>query len=192
MSVENNAEKFRETRIKGLVIVDFPYNLDERGFLQEFYRENEFEFAGHKFTSPHGALSFSKPGVIRGIHTEEWTKLAIPVTGEMLGAYVDTREDSETFGQVHTEVFNYSDPDVRHQAVLIPPGVGNSICVTGNQGVMYVYLNSEYWEPDRAKGVSLFDPDLNIKWPVKNPIVSDRDRNNPTLRELFPHKFGDK
>ena len=53
----------------------------------------------------------------------------------------------------------------------------------------YFYLIDEYWDDAKAKGVAWDDPDLNIKWPIKDPILSERDRSNPTLRQSFPEKF---
>jgi dTDP-4-dehydrorhamnose 3,5-epimerase len=53
----------------------------------------------------------------------------------------------------------------------------------------YFYLIDEYWDDSKARGVAWDDPDLNIKWPIKNPILSERDKNNPTLRETFPEKY---
>jgi len=52
-----------------------------------------------------------------------------------------------------------------------------------------MYLVDEYWNDSKARGIAWDDPDLAIDWPVKNPILSDRDRKNPTLRERFPDKF---
>jgi dTDP-4-dehydrorhamnose 3,5-epimerase len=53
----------------------------------------------------------------------------------------------------------------------------------------YFYLIDEYWDDTKARGIAWDDPDLKIKWPIKNPILSERDKHNPTLRQLFPEKF---
>jgi dTDP-4-dehydrorhamnose 3,5-epimerase len=53
----------------------------------------------------------------------------------------------------------------------------------------YFYLIDEFWDDAKAKGVAWNDPDLAIKWPIDNPILSERDKNNPPLRVLFPDKF---
>ena len=52
-----------------------------------------------------------------------------------------------------------------------------------------MYLVDEYWDNSKARGIIYNDPDLAINWPVSDPIISDRDRENPTLRELYPEKF---
>jgi len=192
MNPETKPNKISETEIEGLLVVEYPFYSDERGFLQEMFRKNEFEVAGCRFDTLHTAISYSRPKVLRGIHTEEWYKYVIPLTGKMFAAYVDTRPDSKTFGYVHTEVFDYTNIETRHRGVLLPPGVGNSIGVMGNEGVLYLYSNEDYWEKDKARGINLYDPDLNIDWPVADPVVSERDQHNPDLRDLYPHKFKNK
>jgi dTDP-4-dehydrorhamnose 3,5-epimerase len=52
-----------------------------------------------------------------------------------------------------------------------------------------MYLVSEYWDDTKAKGIAWDDPDLAIDWPVRKPILSERDKTNPTLRQLYPRKF---
>ena len=189
MTIEQKSEIFKETPIPGLIIINKPIILDERGFLEEFFKDSEFGKLGNPFKGVHGALSGSKPGVIRGIHTEGWKKLIFPITGHMFGAYPDTRIDSPTFGKVYTMEFDNSGFDSQRFALIIPPGVGNSICVIGNEPVLYIYFNEQEWEPSKAKGIAWNDPDFNIKWPIHNPILSERDKSNPTLRHLYPEKF---
>src|SRR3972149_10717874 len=189
MKLENKKSVFIETPIPGLVIINKPIYVDERGSLQEFLKNSEFKREGHLFHGEHAAISCSLPGIIRGIHTEEWNKLIVPITGKMFAAYADTRINSPTFGKVFTYEFDNTKPKTKRTALIIPSGVGNSICVVDDQPVYYVYLNSEEWESSKAKGIAWDDPDLNINWPVKDPIISERDKNNPRLRDVFPEKF---
>jgi dTDP-4-dehydrorhamnose 3,5-epimerase len=107
----------------------------------------------------------------------------------MFAAYVDVRPDSPTFGKYET--FNFDNDDLKstHKAIFIPAGIGNSVCVTGETPVNYFYALDRYWEKGNEQGIAWDDPDLNIPWPVKNPIISERDRNNPNLCDLFPEKF---
>jgi len=180
---------FVETPIKGLVVINKPINTDNRGFLQEMFKSSEYKLHGFEYNPLHAALSGSKPNVLRGIHTENWAKLIMPLTGKMFGAYADVRPDSKTFGKVFTMEFDNRDLYAQRKILLIPPGVGNSICVIGNEPVLYMYLNEKEWTPEGARGVLYNDPDLNIGWPIDIPIISERDQNNPTLRQLYPEKF---
>ncbi|MBU0569260.1 dTDP-4-dehydrorhamnose 3,5-epimerase family protein [Patescibacteria group bacterium] len=180
----------KKTSIPRLLIIERPVFSDSRGFFHEIFRLNDLEkFSGVKFNPVQWSHSVSLPGVIRAIHSEQWHKLVYPISGKMFGAYVDVRPDSKTFGKVETVIFDNESAESRHTAVFIPPGVGNSICVMGEVPVHYTYLVSEYWDNSKAQGIAWNDPDLAIDWPVKNPIISDRDKNNPTLRQLFPEKF---
>ncbi len=180
----------KKTSISGLFLIERPTFADERGFFHEVFRLNELEKAtGRKFRPVQWNHSYSYPQVIRAIHTEKWQKIIYPVTGCMFAAFVDAREKSRTFGKVITFTFDNTKKDSFHTAVYIAPGIGNSLCVVGKEPLHYMYMVDEYWDDSKAKGIAWDDPDLAIKWPVKKPIISERDRNNATLRRLFPEKF---
>lgn len=176
----------RTTQIPGLLVLERPTHRDERGFFREVFHMDELEAAaGLRFRVAQWNHSFSRPGVIRALHAENWNKLVYPVTGRMFAAIADIRPQSETFGQVATFIFDGQD----HKALFIPRGLANSICVIGDEPVHYMYLVDAYYDGTDTTAVAWDDPDLAIDWPVKDPIISQRDRNNPTLRQLFPHKF---
>ncbi len=179
------------TGIKGVVIIQRPINSDTRGFFHEIYRKEELrEATGVDFSPIQWSHSFSHPNVNRAIHTENWNKLIYPVTGKLFAPIVDLRTDSATFGKVEYITIDNTLAESKRQALFLPKGgIGNSVCALGSENLHYMYLVDEYWDDSKAKGVLWNDPDLNIKWPVENPILSERDKNNPTLRELFPEKF---
>jgi len=188
--VARTSQIISKTSIPGLLVIQRPVYSDNRGFFHEIFRLNELEGAlGVAFRPVQASHSLSLPRVIRAIHTEGWNKLIYPVTGKMFTAIVDVRPKSKTFGRVETFTFDNTKKDSPHSAVFIAKGLGNSLCVAGEEPVDYVYLVDEYWDDKKAQGIAWDDPDLNIKWPVKNPIISDRDRNNSTLREIYPEKF---
>ena len=191
--VANPSTFIRKTSIAGVLVVERPVYKDNRGFFHEIFRLNDLEKeAGIKFRPVQWSHAKSLPGVIRAIHTEGWNKLIYPSTGKMFAPIVDVRPESKTFGRVETFIFDNTKDDSPQSALFLPKGMGNSVCVMGSQPVDYIYLVDEYWDDKKAQGIAWDDPDLNIKWPVKNPIISARDRNNPTLRELYPEKFTKK
>lgn len=174
----------RYTSISGLLIVKRPTFYDERGFFREVVRISDLERENISFTPVQVNHSKSFPRVLRALHAEEWNKLVFPVTGKMFSAVVDIRPESDSFSKIETFKFSADDP----YALFISKGLANSVCVLGNTPVHYIYLTDAYYtRPGRA--IAWNDPDLAIDWPVKNPIISDRDRNNPRLRDLFPEKF---
>lgn len=175
-----------ETSLKGVFKLTRKTFPDERGFFREVFHLDELEKAiGFEFKPVQMNHSLSKPFVIRALHAEEWNKLVYPVTGEMFAAVVDIREDSPSFGQVET--FEFSEDD--RFALFIPVGFANSICNIGSEDVNYIYLVDKYYDGTDTTAIAWDDPDVGVNWPVKNPILSKRDKNNPRLRDLFPDKF---
>jgi dTDP-4-dehydrorhamnose 3,5-epimerase len=184
-------DNIKKTSIPGVAIIEMPVHSDFRGFFHEIFRQNELkEEIGFEFNPIQWSHSMSHPGVIRAIHTEDWNKLVYPVTGILYAPIVDLRPESPAFGKIEYITIDNSKEDSPRQAIFLPKGgIGNSICVLGNEDLHYLYLVDEYWDTSKAKGVAWDDPDLNIKWPVENPILSERDKHNLSLRELFPEKF---
>jgi dTDP-4-dehydrorhamnose 3,5-epimerase len=175
-----------KTSIPGLLIVERPTHADERGFFREVFRLDELEAEiGFKFNIVQANHSHSLPKVIRALHAENWNKLVYPVSGKAFVAIVDIRPDSPTFGKFET--FNFDEST--HRALFIPKGLANSICVVGDVPVDYLYLVDAYYTGEDVRAIAWNDPDLKIPWPIQNPIISERDKNNPKLRDLFPEKF---
>ena len=189
VEIIRNNETIKPTRIDGLFVIERPTFPDERGFFHEVVRMNELKDAGVDFKPVQISHSRSEPRVIRAIHSEEWSKLVYPVSGKLFIAIADVDPESKTFGLVETFNFDSDASNSTHVALLLPPGIGNSLCVVGDKPVDYIYAVTEYWDNSKATGIAWDDPDLKIDWPIKNPIISDRDRNNPTLRQLYPEKF---
>jgi dTDP-4-dehydrorhamnose 3,5-epimerase len=176
----------RELSIPGLFVVERPTVRDERGFFREVVRWDELETAiGREFRPVQWNHSVSAPGVLRALHAEAWNKLVYPVTGTMFAAVVDIRPERDTFATVEEITLDASEP----RALFIPSGLANSICVSGTEPVHYLYLVDSYYDGSDTRAVAWDDPDLAIDWPVARPVLSERDRSNPTLRELFPERF---
>lgn len=174
------------TSLSGLFVIERPTHRDDRGFFREVARWDELaEASGHAFAPVQWNHSVSKPRVIRALHAENWNKMVYPVTGRMFAAVVDIRPDRPTFGRVETFEFDEETP----RALFVSAGLANSICVVGDKPVHYLYLVDAYYDGSDTRAVAWDDPDLAIAWPVKDPIISERDRNNPKLRDLFPEKF---
>lgn len=178
-----------KTSISGLFVIERPTYPDERGFFREIFRLDELEQeAGIKFNILQANHARSYPNVIRGLHAESWNKLVYPIRGKVFSVIADIRPDSPTFAKCETfRIDNNS-----HKALFIARGLANSVCVDGKEIADYLYLVDAYYGGKDTRAVAWDDPDLAIDWPIKNPLISDRDRNNPTLRELFPEKFKDK
>lgn len=180
------SDVIKKTSILGLLILERPIFEDERGFFREIFHKDELEeMSGVSFDGVQMNHSHSKQNVLRGIHAEKWNKIVYPLNGEVFVAIVDIRENSETFGKVETLVIN----DQNRVGLFIPEGLANSLCVTSEVAVDYIYLVDKYYDGSDTRAIAWDDPDLKINWPVENPIISKRDKDNPKLRDLFPEKF---
>lgn len=184
--LDKSNQFIKKTSIPGLLILERPIFKDERGFFREIFHKNELEAViGGKFDGVQVNHSRSMPKVLRGLHAEKWNKIISPVTGEAFLAIIDIRPDSETFGKYETFLIN----DNNRISLFLPVGLANSVCVTSDEPVDYFYVVDAYYDGSDTRAIAWNDPDLNIAWPITDPIISDRDKNNPKLRDLFPEKF---
>lgn len=186
MSSETNAqETIKPTSLPGVFLIERPTFPDERGSFQEIVRLPDLEaLVGEQIIVRQINKSISKPGVLRGIHIAPWGKLIHCYAGKVFQVVVDCREDSETFGKAFTCELGGE----KSQTIWLPPNCGNGFCVLGDQTVVYSYSVTEVFQPGKEKGLLWNDPQVSpqINWPVKSPELSDKDKVNPTLKELFP------
>jgi dTDP-4-dehydrorhamnose 3,5-epimerase len=175
------------TDIEGLLVVRWDTRQDERGFFRQTYQVRELtEALGREPVLRQGNHSRSVPGALRGFHAEPWDKLIYVVRGTAVAAVADIRPDSPTFAEARS--FTLGDPPAGERIRLfISQGLANSFCTFGDAPVDYLYDVTDYWRPGIDKlSVAWDDPDLAVEWPVAAPVLSDADRANPTLRDLFP------
>ena len=145
---------------------------DYRGELCTIYKKDEYPI---KIDFNHDKISTSRKNVIRGIHGDDksW-KLVTCLYGDLYFVVVDNRENSKTYLQWDWIILN----DKNKKMVLLPPGFGNSFCVLSNYSIfMYKWsYDGEYADVDEQFSLKWDDPRLNINWPIKNPILSERDK----------------
>jgi len=171
-----------EAPIKGIYLLRSPERSDNRGVFHQVYRHSDFRDAsGIDFRPVQMNRSTSHRKVIRALHAEPWNKLVYPATGIMYAALLDIRPDSKTFGQYCAFTFGDSD----RYGLYVPKGVANSICVTGNSDVDYIYLVDEEYTGKPTRGIAWNDPDLSIPWPIVDPVMSDSDSKHPPLGDLI-------
>ena len=145
---------------------------DQRGELWTIYKKDEYPI---KIDFNHDKISTSRKNVIRGIHGDDksW-KLVTCLYGDLYFVVVDNRKNSKTYLQWDWIILN----DKNKKMVLLPPGFGNSFCVLSNYSIfMYKWsYDGEYADVDEQFSLKWDDPRLNINWPIKNPILSERDK----------------
>ncbi|HEY4963528.1 MAG TPA: dTDP-4-dehydrorhamnose 3,5-epimerase [Candidatus Saccharimonadales bacterium] len=178
--------KVTESIIPGLFVIDLVVHGDVRGWFKENYQKEKMEALGlPKFEVVQNNFSYNEEkGVTRGLHAEPWEKFISVTNGIVFGAWVDLRK-GESFGRVLTLPIS---PGI---AVFVPRGIANGY-QTLEPNITYSYLVNDHWSADAKYGaVNLFDPNLDIKWPIEQSkaIVSDKDKAHPVLADVSPMEF---
>jgi len=181
------------TKINGLYYLPYNYFPDDRGFFAEIGHTHKIE-AVTKTPFKIAQLNHSRSltNVVRGMHAEGWQKLVSVLNGVAFTALADVRPDSDTFLKVETFLLGISDKALKG-SLFIEAGIANSVCVMDTP-VDYLYAVDKLYkdrDPSGDQAISVFDPDLNIPWPLakEKMIISDRDKQAVTLRKKFPEKF---
>lgn len=176
--------KFSRTTLPGVWLIELELREDERGFLARTYCENEFSEHGLNTRWTQCNLTLTcKRGMIRGMHFQADPKPEIKLircaTGAIFDVLVDVRRNSATFGK--WEGFELSGENRR--MLYVPGGFAHGFqCLTDNCEVFYQM--SEFFVPELARGVRWNDSQVGIRWPIANPILSDRDKSLPLLSEV--------
>jgi dTDP-4-dehydrorhamnose 3,5-epimerase len=155
---------------------------DNRGFFLETYKKTEFARAGiakHFLQDNH---SFSRRDVLRGLHYQiepfAQGKLVRCIKGRIFDVAVDIRKGSPSYGKwVSAEL-----SDSNHCILYLPPGFAHGLAVLSSTAEVSYKCSCEY-SPDHDRGIIWNDPDIGIEWPVKVPILSEKDLAHPPLKE---------
>lgn len=156
---------------------------DQRGTFIETYKESQFQklLPGVAFVQDNESTSVK--GALRGLHFQSppyaQTKLIRVVYGKILDVIVDCRRQSPTFGQ-HFAVELSAD---NHLLLVVPKGFAHGF-LTLSETATVNYKVDDYYHPESDAGIAYNDPDLGIKWPLENCIISDKDLALPKLKDL--------
>lgn len=167
--------KLIKTKIPGPLIIKTKIYIDKRGFLKETFRNNLFK--NIKF--PFDIMSSSKKKVLRGLHiqTDKSQAKIITVThGKIFDVAVDLRKNSKTFGKYVSLIISENSDF----SFYVPKGFAHGfLCLSKKCTVNYKC--SEYRHSKYEKTLSWNDPKINIKWPILNPILSEKDKEGLNL-----------
>jgi dTDP-4-dehydrorhamnose 3,5-epimerase len=129
--------------------------------------------------------STSRKDVVRGMHAESLDRMIYVSHGEVITAIADIRPASPTFGKVVTFYWG----DHSRKALYIPDGCAHGYCVLSDRADYFYFFTKQFVKDMPKRAIVWNDPDLAIPWPVKEPILSEGDKKNQTLRQAFPEKF---
>ena len=180
--------KLIETKLKDCYILEPDRFGDTRGWFSESYNKKVFEDLGLNYDFVQDNESFStKKGVLRGLHfqNEPYTQAKIVrcTRGAVYDVAVDIRHDSPTYGMwVGVEL-----SEENGRQLLIPRGFLHGF-QTLTDNVKFAYKCDNYYNKESDGGVMYNDPDIGVVWPIEDPILSEKDKHHPKLRELVKER----
>ena len=167
--------KLIKTKIDGPMILKSKIYIDRRGYFKEVYRKNIVK----NLDFPFDIMSFSKKNALRGLHTQTVSPQAKIITvthGKILDVAVDLRKNSKTFGKCVQVIISDKDDF----SFYIPKNFAHGfLCLSKECTVNYKC--SEYRNEKSETTINWSDKDINIKWPIKKPILSKKDANGISL-----------
>ncbi|MBC8185439.1 dTDP-4-dehydrorhamnose 3,5-epimerase [candidate division KSB1 bacterium] len=174
--------EFQKTELIGVYYIEIKKFPDERGFFMESYKRSEFVSNGitEKFVQDNH--SRSSRGVLRGLHYQKnpkaQGKLIRVLKGEIFDVAVDIRKGSPTYGKWTGEVLS----EDKANMLYVPPGFAHGFCVLSYQADIF-YKTTEEYAPECDSGIIWNDPELNIQWPITDPILSSKDAQLPLFQD---------
>jgi len=177
--------KISEKDIKGVFEINLEPRMDERGFFMRVYDEEIFKKNNlHRHWVQENHSRSEKKGIIRGLHFQfppfAETKLIRCIRGVVFDVFVDLRKDSPSFGKWGSVELAAD----KHNMVLIPRGFAHGFCTLTDESEV-VYKVDSLYNPQVESGLLWNDPDLAITWPVRQPLLSEKDARNQTLKEFY-------
>jgi len=175
--------KFEKTSLEGIILIKPKIFEDERGFFLETYKKEEFVKAGINEEFIQDNLSKSKKGVIRGIHLQRGnysqSKIVRCIEGAIWDVSIDLRKESNNFGKY----FAIELSEKNRYMIYIPRGFGHGFAALTDV-VQVEYKQDNFYSPKNEIGVLWNDPSLGISWPIKNPLISEKDEKLLSLNDF--------
>jgi dTDP-4-dehydrorhamnose 3,5-epimerase len=170
-----------KSNFKDLFLIKNRSFKDNRGYFKELIRENVIN---KKF--PFLVMSFSKKNVIRGLHIQTINsqgKFISVLKGKIFDVVIDLRKNYKTFGRVYKCILS----EKNNTSIYIPPGFAHGFQALENENYI-VYSCTKYRNKKSETTIKFDDKDLNIKWPSKKLIISNKDKKGISLSE-FKNKY---
>lgn len=171
------------TPIKDLVVIEPKVFGDERGYFYEAYNKNTFHELGLDYNFVQDNQSFSKKGVLRGLHFQKQypqAKLVRVIEGEVFDVAVDLRKDSPTFGKWYGVILSGDNKKM----FMIPRGFAHGFLVLSKTAI-FSYKCDDFYHPNDEGGIIYNDSHINIEWPKIDCalVISEKDKCHPCFDE---------
>ncbi len=171
-----------ETSLPGVIEIAPDVYTDKRGFFTETYHQIRYKDHGIGCAFVQDNLSFSVRGTLRGLHFQyphAQAKLVQVLAGEAFDVVVDIRRGSPHFGRWAGALLS----ERNKRQLYVPEGFAHGFCVLSDRALVH-YKCSDFYAPECEGGILWSDPDLNIDWPLKTPVLSEKDSRYSLLRDL--------
>lgn len=174
--------EFKKLDIPEVILIEPQIFVDERGFFIESYKKTDFLNFGIKDEFIQDNHSKSLKNVLRGLHYQvnpkSQSKIVRCIQGEILDIAVDIRKSSNTFGKWVGTILNSENKN----QLYVPKGFAHGFLVLSDTAEI-VYKTSEEYSPENDAGIRWNDPEIDINWNCNNPIISEKDKNLPLLKD---------
>jgi dTDP-4-dehydrorhamnose 3,5-epimerase len=175
--------RFSETTVSGVILIEPDVHRDERGYFLETFHAAKYAAAGLSLEFVQDNHSSSVANTLRGLHMQVQRpqgKLVRVVEGSIWDVAVDVLRVSPTYAQWTAEELSADN----FKQLYIPPGCAHGFCVL-SPSAQIEYKCTELYDPADELGIAWDDPSLAIPWPVRDPLMSDRDRRHRRMNELL-------
>ena len=171
-----------ETALPGVLLIEPRVIGDARGYFLEAWHAERYAEAGVPAAWVQDNLSMSRRGVLRGLHVQHpdaQGKLVSVLHGEVYDVAVDVRCGSPSLGRW----VGYSLSSENHRQLYIPPGFAHGFLVTSESALVSYKVSTRY-QPEHDRAIAWNDPDLCVRWPGQDPVLSPKDAAAPRLRDM--------
>jgi dTDP-4-dehydrorhamnose 3,5-epimerase len=172
---------FKKLSIPELILIESQSFPDDRGIFLETFKESAFINNGIKTRFVQDNYSRSIKGTLRGLHYQKnpkaQAKLVTVLRGEIFDVAVDIRKDSPTYGKWISEILS----EQNHKLLYIPEGFAHGFCILSEEADVFYKVSQEY-SPEHDSGFIWNDPEIDIKWPIDKPILSEKDLKLPLFK----------
>ena len=174
--------KIYKTKIKGLILIKTNQHFDNRGYFFESFNQKIYSKIDIKNSFVQDNFSISKKNVLRGLHYQRKNsqgKLIRVIKGKILDIAVDIRKNSKTFGKHQSFILS----EENCKQLWIPKNFAHGF-LSLSPNTIVNYKCTDFYDPNDQNTIIWNDKDLNIKWPIKKPIISKKDRDGIFFRNL--------
>tara|TARA_B100000902_G_C27307619_1_gene916444 strand:+ start:1373 stop:1927 length:555 start_codon:yes stop_codon:yes gene_type:complete len=172
-------------KIENIKLMQTNFFPDNRGVFFEIFNQQKFRKINLKKKFAQNSISISKKNVVRGLHftiKNPQAQLVTILEGKIFDCLVDLRPKSKNFLKHYSFILTQN----KNNQLYMPPGYAHGFCVLSDRAILH-YAATKIYDPKNSSGLIWNDQTVRIKWPIKKPIISNRDKNFKNINELIQY-----